>query len=251
MFIFWGAEGTCFYNDAYRRSIGPEHHPSALGQPARQVWDEIWPIIGPQVEQVMSGGGPTWHVDHLVPITRFGRREDVYWTYSFTPIDDDNFSNGIGGVLVVCTETSPQVRRAHGLSGERDRLARLFEQSPTFMAMLQGLDHRFEIANPNYMQLVGHRPIVGKTVVEALPEAVEQGFVALLDSVVSDNYLGRSAGACQGSCRTKRVRACTSFAYAARCWSIFDGGLSQTFAGACHALGCRFQRKGWRSRAAA
>ena len=50
MYIFWGPEGTCFYNDAYRRSIGPERHPVSLGQPVRQVWDEIWDIIGPQIE---------------------------------------------------------------------------------------------------------------------------------------------------------------------------------------------------------
>ena len=54
MFIFWGAEGTCFYNDAYRRSLGPERHPGALGKPARAVWDEIWDIIGHQITQVMD-----------------------------------------------------------------------------------------------------------------------------------------------------------------------------------------------------
>lgn len=96
MYIWWGVEGACLYNDAYRESIGPERHPGSLGQPARQVWEEIWDIIGPQIEQVMSGRGATWHVNHLVPITRHGRREDVYWTYSYSPIDDDAAPNGVG-----------------------------------------------------------------------------------------------------------------------------------------------------------
>ncbi len=82
MFVFAGADGACLYNDAYRESIGPERHPGAIGRPAREVWGEIWHIIGPQIEQVMSGGGATWHVNHLVPITRHGKLEDVYWTYS-------------------------------------------------------------------------------------------------------------------------------------------------------------------------
>src|SRR5271156_4447416 len=82
MYIWWGPELLCFYNDAYRQSIGSERHPSSLGRPGREVWAEIWPIIGPDVDQVMGGGGPTWHVDALVPITRNGRRDDVYWTYS-------------------------------------------------------------------------------------------------------------------------------------------------------------------------
>lgn len=122
----------CFYNDAYSHSIGRERHPTSLGQPAQEVWGEMWHIIGPQIEHVRSGKGPTWNVDHLMPITRNGRREDVYWTYSYSPIDDDSVPGGIGGVLVICNETTPQVRTAHELSLERDRLSQLFEQAPSF-----------------------------------------------------------------------------------------------------------------------
>jgi hypothetical protein len=78
MYIWWGQDGACLYNDAYRSSIGPERHPSSLGRPAREVWDEIWEIIGPQIEQVMTGGPATWHENQLIPITRNGRRENVY-----------------------------------------------------------------------------------------------------------------------------------------------------------------------------
>jgi PAS domain S-box-containing protein len=183
MYVWWGADGACLYNDAYRESIGPERHPGSLGRPAREVWDEIWDIIGPQIEQVRSGGGATWNVNQLVPITRHGRREDVYWTYSYSPIDDHTAPAGIGGVLVVCTETTQQVLAARKLANERDRLAQLFEQAPTFMTMLRGAEHRFELANPGYMELVGHRDVIGKTVAEALPEAASQGYPALLDEV--------------------------------------------------------------------
>ncbi|MDQ6638778.1 MAG: ATP-binding protein [Pseudomonadota bacterium] len=183
MYIWWGPELGCLYNDAYRESIGPERHPASLGRAARAVWAEIWPIIGPQIDQVMSGRGATWHVDQLVPITRHGRLDEVYWTYSYSPIDDESAACGIGGVLVVCTETTQQVLAARRLSAERDRLKQLFEQAPIFMALLDGPSHRIELANPGYMQLVGHRPVIGRTVAEALPEAVEQGYLALLDSV--------------------------------------------------------------------
>ncbi len=183
MYVFWGPQGACLYNDAYRESIGPERHPRSLGRPAREVWDEIWPIIGPQIEQVMAGRGATWHVNALVPITRHGRLEDVYWTYSYSPIDDETAPGGVGGVLVVCSETTQQVLAARQLADERDRLARLFDQAPAFMALLAGPQHRFEVVNPLYMQLTGGRDVVGRTVAEALPETVEQGFVALLDRV--------------------------------------------------------------------
>jgi signal transduction histidine kinase/CheY-like chemotaxis protein len=195
MYVFWGPELSCLYNDAYSESIGAERHPISLGRPGREVWEEIWDIIGPQIDQVMAGRGATWHVNHLVPITRHGRREDVYWTYSYSPIDDETAPSGVGGILVVCTETTAQVLTARRLASERDRLAQLFEQAPTFMAMLTGRDHRFALANPSYMQLVGHRPLLGRTVAEALPEAVDQGYLALLDRVFETGEAYAATGA--------------------------------------------------------
>lgn len=195
MYIWWGEEGACLYNDAYRESIGPERHPQSLGRPAREVWEEIWPIIGPQIEQVRSGRGATWNVNHLVPITRHGRREDVYWTYSYSPIDDEHSPNGIGGVLVICTETTEQVLAHQRVAAERDQLGQLFEQAPAFMALLSGPNHRFEIANPSFRRLVGGRAVVGQTVAEALPDAVQQGYLALLDRVYAtgEAYIAKSA----------------------------------------------------------
>src|SRR5258706_2612227 len=97
MFIWWGSDLIQFYNDAYRQTMGPERHPSGLGQGGRECWAEIWDINGPQIEQVMSGGGATWHEGPLVPVTRHGKLEQGYLTYGFSPIDEDD---GIGGVLV-------------------------------------------------------------------------------------------------------------------------------------------------------
>jgi len=105
MFIWWGPELIQFYNDAYRETMGPERHPSALGARGRECWDEIWDIIGPQIEYVMAGKGATWHEDQLVPVTRHGRREDVWWTYSLGPID---IEDTVGGVLVVCRDVTSE-----------------------------------------------------------------------------------------------------------------------------------------------
>jgi PAS domain S-box-containing protein len=122
MFIWWGPELIQFYNDAYRETMGPERHPSALGQGGRECWAEIWDIIGPQIEQVMSGGGATWHENQLVPVTRHGRLEQVYWTYGYSPIDEDD---GIGGVLVVCRDVTRDYLAAAALREREAELARV------------------------------------------------------------------------------------------------------------------------------
>ena len=195
MYIWWGRDGACLYNDAYRLSIGPERHPCSLGQPVREVWAEIWPIIGPQIEQVMAGGPATWHENQLVPITRSGRREDVYWTYSFGPIGDPAASNGIGGVLVVCTETTASVMAKRDLAAQADRQQRLFQRAPGFMAMLDGPHHAIVSVNAALMRLVGDRTVLGRTVAEALPDAVAQGCLDLLDTVFRTGETFSAAGA--------------------------------------------------------
>lgn len=191
-FIFWGREHVCLYNDAYAALQGPEKHPGVLGQPGRLAWAETWHIISPQIDQVLRGEGATWHENQLLPIRRHGVMQDSYWTYSYGPIHDETADSSIGGVLVLCTETTKQVEAEKRTATENQRLSRLFEQAPTFMTLLTGPEHVFEFANPEYLRLIGHREVIGQRVVDVLPEAVGQGFVALLDDVYATGkpYVG-------------------------------------------------------------
>ena len=68
-------------------------------------------------------------------------------------------------------------------AGELVRLVKMFVQAPAFMAVVRGPDHRFEFVNAAYFQLVGHRDVNAKSVLEAFPELREQGFIGLLDQV--------------------------------------------------------------------
>ena len=72
------------------------------------------------------------------------------------------------------------------------RLRSLTEQAPGFIAVLSGPEHRFELANRAYRDLVGGRNVIGKTLAEAVPEAVAQGFGVLLDEVLESGkpYVG-------------------------------------------------------------
>jgi PAS domain S-box-containing protein len=195
MYVWWGPDLLCFYNDAYRRSIGPERHPGSLGRPAREVWAEIWDIIGPQIDHVMMGRGATWQENALVPITRNGRLEEVYWTYSYGPIDDEAAPSGIGGVLVVCTETTEQVVSRRRTIEDIERLAQLFQQAPGFVALLRGADHVFELVNPAYIKLAGRSDLIGRPVRSVFPDIEGQGFFELLDNVFASGEAYSTFGA--------------------------------------------------------
>jgi PAS domain S-box-containing protein len=109
IFIFWGPEHICLYNDAFSASLGPEMHPAMLGEPGRDMWQAIWDVVLPQIEAVMAGHGATWNEDKSLPFYRHGALEEMFWTYSSSPIDDEQAPNGIGGVMVLCVETTQKV----------------------------------------------------------------------------------------------------------------------------------------------
>jgi signal transduction histidine kinase/CheY-like chemotaxis protein len=114
MLLMWGKDLIQFYNDAFLPSFGHGKHPTAMGQPGRECWGEVWPIVGGQIEDVIARAIPTGHEDALVPIFRNGRIEEVYWTYTYSPTFAADGS--VAGVLVICTETTRRVvgeRRAN------------------------------------------------------------------------------------------------------------------------------------------
>lgn len=114
MFLWWGEDLVQFYNDAYRPSLGNTgKHPTALGQRGIECWPEIWPVIKPLIDQVLTTGEPTWSENQLIPIYRNNKLEDVYWTFSYSRVIDE--SGEAGGVLVICTETTAQIQSFNAL----------------------------------------------------------------------------------------------------------------------------------------
>lgn len=155
VFIWWGDDLIQFYNDAYSISLGPERHPSALGQRGRECWEEIWDVIGPQIDQVMRTGEPTWHEDQLVPVTRFGRRDAVYWTYGYSRITDED---GPGGVLVLCREVTREHISALALREREAELARV-QQIGRIGGLEVDLRHGFQSRrSPEYLLVHGLPP---------------------------------------------------------------------------------------------
>jgi signal transduction histidine kinase/DNA-binding response OmpR family regulator/serine phosphatase RsbU (regulator of sigma subunit) len=107
MWMAWGPELTFFCNDAYRRDTLGAKHPWALGRPASEVWAEIWPDIGPRIEQVMRTGMATWDEALLLFLERSGYPEETYHTFSYSPLADDD--GQIVGMLCVVSEDTERV----------------------------------------------------------------------------------------------------------------------------------------------
>ena len=122
MFVWWGPELVMLYNDPYSEVLGARH-PWALGRRARDVWAEIWDVVGPQIDAVMQRGTASWNERVLLVMQRRGYVEETYFTYSYSPAFDDQ--GAVGGVFCTCTEETARVL------GER-RLKTLGELSSAF-----------------------------------------------------------------------------------------------------------------------
>jgi len=82
--IYWGPELTLLYNEAWSEIPG-DKHPWALGRAGREVWPDIWDIVGPEFDRALAGEG-MWTTDRLLPMHRRGYLEETYFNYNLSPI---------------------------------------------------------------------------------------------------------------------------------------------------------------------
>jgi signal transduction histidine kinase len=186
--VLWGPDLVQIYNDRYRLLMGSKH-PSGLGQANRECWPEAWHVNETIYPRIRAGETVSFR-EALYPLAPNGVLEDFYLTLSYSPIRDE--SGAVGGVFVtifdVTTEVRTRAERDRALAearSERTRLYEVFMQAPAAIAVLEGEGHVFTVANDRYRELVGGRDVVGKPILEALPEIAGQGFVELLDGVRS------------------------------------------------------------------
>ncbi len=124
IWIGWGPELIYLYNDAYRAIVGGKH-PQALGQPTRRVWGEIWDVIAPMLSTAMTGDEGTYVESQLLIMERHGYREETYYTFSYSPIPNDDGS--AGGIICANTDDTQQVLGERQLGLLRDLAAQTAE----------------------------------------------------------------------------------------------------------------------------
>jgi hypothetical protein len=206
MFLWWGPKLVCFYNDAYRLFLGENgKHPDILGMDAEAAWAEIWTIIKPLIDEVMQTGTTVWREDQLIPIFRNGQLEDVYWTFSYSPVADE--TGKPGGVLVMCTETTEKIKGKKTVAfGQKSfdkekqsqndfvnlfnksekKFRKIVMQAPVAIAVFRGPRFVVETANLLYLQVVGktEKEVIGQPLLQVLPE-MREAVESLLTGVLT------------------------------------------------------------------
>ena len=197
--VLWsGPSLALIYNDGYR-SLRGQKHPGALGRPGAEVWAEIWPDIARSFDwspaaQTIYAENARFEMDRAD-----GSLGEAWFTFAVSPVREED--GQIVAFFNPSTETTAKIIAERELVGAREaaeraehRIREVFAQAPAFLAVLRGPEHRFEFANDAYQRIVGDRPLIGRTVAEALPEVRAQGFVDLLDRVYAtgEPFVGRA-----------------------------------------------------------
>jgi signal transduction histidine kinase len=123
--ICWGPDYVQLYNDAFRPINGESKHPQALGGSAKETYAEIWATIEPMFADVMQGkthGFP----EFMVPLNRNGYVEECYFDFSYSPIR--SVDGTIGGILVVCVETTERVSSLKEFKKTEEQLLNMNEE---------------------------------------------------------------------------------------------------------------------------
>lgn len=106
IWVGWGPELTYLYNDPYLSIIGGKH-PDVIGKPVAEVWAEIWDDIAPLLEEAMNGESGTYSEEQLLIMERNGYPEETYYTFSYSPIPNDD--GAPGGIICANTDDTQRV----------------------------------------------------------------------------------------------------------------------------------------------
>ena len=119
-FLFWGDKHIFFYNDAFRPSLGNfGKHPASMGQTGAECWPELWGFIKPLIDKALNGES-SLQEDLLLPILRNDSIENIYWSYSYSLVIDEN--ENAAGVFVTCMDTTDKINNLKKISDSRDEL---------------------------------------------------------------------------------------------------------------------------------
>ncbi len=117
IWVGWGRDLIYFYNDPYKSIIGGKH-PTALGRKTSEVWHEIWADIAPMLDTAMRGDQGTYVEAQLLIMERNGYPEETYYTFSYSPIPNDDGS--VGGIICANSDDTQRVIGQRQLALLRD-----------------------------------------------------------------------------------------------------------------------------------
>ncbi|MFA6229851.1 MAG: PAS domain S-box protein [Rhodanobacter sp.] len=191
MFLLWGDQHCCLYNDGYIPLLG-RRHPAALGRPYIETWPEIWSFIHPMI--LRARAGESVYFERLpLRVQRNEFEEEASFTFSYSPLRDAQ--GDIRGMFCACMETTEQLRAETSLRESEARWRGLFNNMQEGFFLAQALrdddgrmtDFRFLEMNPGFeiQSGIGAAAAIGRPARKVLPglqDELIRRYVQVVDS---------------------------------------------------------------------
>ena len=186
MFVAWGPELGFLYNDAYAVILGSKH-PEAMGGRFEDIWGEIWSEVGPLAHRALQGEA-TWLEDLPLIMNRRGYDEQTWFTFSYSPVRDDD--GQITGMFCAVAETTEKVVAQRRIDDENrtleQRVAEALAEKKVYADIVEGTDAFVQMADPafnllainkasadEFERIFGVRPKVGDNMLDLLADKPE------------------------------------------------------------------------------
>ena len=169
--LSWGPDFTFFYNEAAIPALQGKH-PHALGASYREIYKEVWHLVGQDLEDCYYRGVTTVRENMLIPLLYDGRVEDGYFTYYLVPV----FENGkIAGIYDAYQNTTEAVLTKRKLDEVAAQLGHVLEATTDGVISLDRT-WRITYLNRRGKEILAPREdLLGENLWEAFPEAVYEG----------------------------------------------------------------------------
>ena len=149
MLAAWGPDLLVIHNDSYGEILGDRR--PALGRPLREIWSDIWEVVGGNAARVLAG--ETIFMESAPrPLKRQGREETAWITSCYHPIlGESGAPEGIFGVVVAVGVDEVSEERLR----ESEERFRLIADSAPVPMWVTRLDRKRSFVNRAYVDFLG------------------------------------------------------------------------------------------------
>ncbi len=151
MYLAWGPELVFLFNDAYRPILGPRLE-YAIGATLPALWPDAWEQVRPMAEQALAGGSCRFD-DLPVAMARGGTPEETWWSFSFSPVRDED--GLVAGLFCITRETTARVQGAAALRASEARHRQILDGAIDYAIISSDLGGRVTSWNEGARRILG------------------------------------------------------------------------------------------------
>lgn len=167
----------------YNLSIWQRTKEEVLGKPLYKIFPGNRQAVEAVHRQVYETGKRFTAREIPVEVLTDGKLQMRWFNTVIDPLRNEN--GQVIGQLASTIEVTEQVLALKKVEESQQDLQNLFKQAPAAIAVVEGPEHRYIMANVLYQQLFGrhHDQLIGKTIREVFPEAQNQGIFEIFGNV--------------------------------------------------------------------